>query len=186
MRVRKWATSWRSIQLVGVALLALMAATFAAITISGAGADVASGSSGPYAVPVAPFAAGTPFSSGQPINVVVPANSIFLPTSGINIVECAAPGGVDPTLPAECDGNTVQVGTILPNSDGSFTFTRLPDLRAPGQHHSGRGCEQCGYHAVSPRQPSACLYIGNDQTNFTAPHVFSATLQRAGQRRRSG
>jgi Bacterial Ig-like domain (group 1) len=169
MKVRKWAT-WRSVQLAGVALLALMAATFAAINISGA--DVASGSSGPYAVPVAPFAAGTPFSSGQPINVVVPANSIFLSTSGINIVECAAPGGVDPTLPAECDGNTVQVGTVLPNADGSFTFIGYPIYALPDSISLGEGASNavtCGITAAT----ECVLYIGNDQTNFTAPHVFS-------------
>jgi Bacterial Ig-like domain (group 1) len=169
MRVRKWA-SWRSVQLAGAALLAVMAATFAAITISGA--DVASGSSGPYAVPVAPFAAGNPFSSGQPINVVVPTNSIFLPTSGINIVECAAPGGVDPTLPAECDGNTINVGTILPNSDGSFTFTGYPIYALPDSISLGEGASNavtCGVTAAT----ECVLYIGNDQTNFTAPHVFS-------------
>jgi hypothetical protein len=169
-RARKWA-SWRSVQLAGVALLALMTATLAAITISGA-ASLTSGSSGPYAVPVAPFAAGTPFSSGQPINVVVPANSIFLPTSGINIVECAAPGGVDPTLPAECDGNTINIGTILPNSDGSFTFTGYPIYALPDSILLGEGASNavtCGVTAAT----ECVLYIGNDQTNFTAPHVFS-------------
>ena len=47
---------------------------------------------------------GIPFSSGQNINVVIPANATFSSddglnnnTSGINIVECAAPNGVVPT-----------------------------------------------------------------------------------------
>jgi len=40
----------------------------------------------------------------------------------VNVVECAAPNGVPPTLPLDCDGNTIQGPTILPNADGSINF----------------------------------------------------------------
>jgi hypothetical protein len=175
IRLRKWA-SWRSVQLAGLALLAVMALTFAAISISGAQTP-SQGASGPYAVAVAPFTANTPFSSGQKINVVVPANSLFISTSNVNILECAAPNGVLPTLPNECDGNTIQGPTILPASDGSinlqtqkyglYQLFALPDSISLGE--SASSAVICGNTAAT----ECVLYIGENQGDFTAPHVFS-------------
>ena len=175
MRVRKWA-DWRALQLAGLALLAVMAVTFAAISISGADTP-SQGASGPYAVPVSPFAANTPFSSGQLINVVVPANSLFISTTSVNILECAAPNGVLPTLPSECDGNTIQGPTILPNTDGSnniqtqkygqYPVFALPDSISLGESPSS--AVTCGNTAAT----ECVLYIGENQGDFTAPHVFS-------------
>src|SRR5271170_2757470 len=73
------------------------------------------------AVPVGSSTPG-PFSSGQNINVVVPANSVFNSTTNINVVECSAPGGVVPTDPSACDGNTINGPTLKANSDGSINF----------------------------------------------------------------
>ena len=72
--------------------------------------------------PVSPFTAGRPFSSGQSINVVIPANSVLSPTTNLNVVECSAPGGVIPTDPSTCDGNTINGPTLKPNADGSVNF----------------------------------------------------------------
>jgi hypothetical protein len=175
MRVRKWA-DWRALQLAGLALLAVMAVTFAAISISGADTP-SQGASGPYAVPVSPFAANTPFSSGQLINVVVPANSLFISTTSVNILECAAPNGVLPTLPSECDGNTIQGPTILPNTDGSINLQTqkygqypvfaLPDSISLGESPSS--AVTCGNTAAT----ECVLYIGDAQGDFTQPHIFS-------------
>ncbi len=56
-----------------------------------AGADLTSGTTvATAATPVGTVATG-PFSSGQNINVVVPANTLFSPNTNINIVECEAP-----------------------------------------------------------------------------------------------
>lgn len=161
---------------VSVAMVSAAGALSLAIALP-AGAAVTSGSSGPYAVPVAPFTTGAPFSSGQTINVVVPANTIFPSTSGINIVECAAPNGVDPTLPGQCDGNTIQSYTVMPNSDGSidleseysqgYPIYALPDAISLGEGASN--AVTCGDTAAT----ECVLYIGNDQTNFSASHVFS-------------
>jgi Bacterial Ig-like domain (group 1) len=174
VKVQKW-TGWRAVQLVGLALLVVIAATFAAISVSGA--DPAEGASGPYAVAVSPFTANTPYSSGQEINVVVPANSLFVQTSNVNIVECAAPNGVLPTLPLECDGNTIQGPTILPNTDGSINLQEqgygpyqvfaLPDSISLGESASNQ--VTCGNTAAT----ECVLYIGDNQGDFTAPHVFS-------------
>src|ERR1700683_952236 len=88
-----------------------------------AGAGTGVGSSGNTITNAAqaqsPFTPGT-FDSGQPIDVVVPANSVFNPGASIFILECAAPGGVNPTTSGECDGNTgYQGGTITVQPDGS-------------------------------------------------------------------
>jgi Big-like domain-containing protein len=176
MRLRKWA-GWRAVQLAGLSLLGVIAATFAAFSISGAQTTPTEGASGPYAVAVTPFTADTPFSSGQMINVVVPANGLFVSTSNVNIVECAAPNGVLPTLPLECDGNTIQGPTILPNTDGSINLESqgyglyqvfsLPDSITLGE--SATNQVVCGNSAAT----ECVLYIGENQGDFTAPHVFS-------------
>jgi hypothetical protein len=57
---------------VSVATVSAAGALSLAIALP-AGAAVTTGSSGPYAVAVAPFTTGAPYSSGQIINVVVPA-----------------------------------------------------------------------------------------------------------------
>jgi len=165
---------------VAVTLAAVSAAgAFSLATLtSPAGATTPSqGASGPYAVAVSPFTAGDAYSSGQAINVVVPANSLFVSTSNVNILECAAPNGVLPTLPNECDGNTIQGPTILPNSDGSINLQTqgyglyqvfaLPDSLSLGESPSS--AVKCGDTAAT----ECVLYIGEDQGNFTAPHVFS-------------
>jgi Bacterial Ig-like domain (group 1) len=129
------------------------------------------------AVPVDAFNAGIPFSSDQQINVVVPANSLFIHTSPVNIVECAAANGVLPTLPQECDGNTIQGPTILPGPDGSINLESqryglyqvfaLPDTMILGENASD--AVTCGNTAAT----ECVLYIGENQGDFTQPHVFS-------------
>ena len=110
-------SSWVRLQLAGMVLLVASAATFGLVEVAGA-AGPNSGDTVPGAdVAVGTVATGTPFSSGQNINVVVPAGSLFNPNLNINIVECAAPGGVVPTDPAACDGNTINGPTLKPNAE---------------------------------------------------------------------
>jgi hypothetical protein len=165
---------------VAVTLAAVSAAgafSFAALTSPAGATTPSEGASGPYAVAVSPFTAGDAYSSGQQINVVVPANSLFVSTSSVNIVECAAPNGVLPTLPTECDGNTIQGPTILPNADGSINLQTqgyglyqvfaLPDSISLGETPSS--AVKCGDTAAT----ECVLYIGDAQGDFTQPHVFS-------------
>jgi hypothetical protein len=162
---------------VAVSLAATAAAgTFAALAFSSpASAAPASGDIVPgSAQAVGPVTAGTPFSSGQSINVVIPANSAFAApnnTNGVNVVQCAAPNGVVPSNPAACDGNTIQGSTILPNADGSFTFQgyqvfQLPDVPTLGEGSSGPVCG-------STSATECILFIGNNQNDFTKPHLWS-------------
>jgi hypothetical protein len=166
-------SSWVRLQLAGMVLLVASAATFGLVEVAGA-AGPNSGDTVPgAAAAVSPFTAGTPFSSGQNINVVVPANTIFSPNTNINIVECAAPGGVVPTDPGNCDGNTINGPTLKPNADGSINFQTktgtlyqlfaLPDANL-GETGSGVTC-----NLSNP----CVLYIGDNQGDFTQPHVWS-------------
>ena len=164
---------WTMLQLSGVGLLVA-----AAITLGlgvGAGATPATGDSLPDSAQCAETcAAGIPFDSGQTINIVVPANSAFAApdnNSGVNIVECAAPSGVVPTLPSACDGNTLQNGAQV-NTDGSFTFNGFTVYALPDSVSLGEGASNpvdCGNTAAT----ECVLYIGNNQNDFTAPHLWS-------------
>jgi hypothetical protein len=120
---------------------------------------------------------GTPFSSGQAIDVVVPANGVFTSTTqNINILECAAPNGVVPTSPTACDGETINGNTLNANSDGSLDYEAftgslynvyaLPDKLALGEGSSGPVCG-------STSATECILYIGVNQADFTQPHVWS-------------
>jgi hypothetical protein len=166
---------------VAVTLAAASAAGGFSLAVLAAPAGAAApteGSSVPgAAAAVTPFTAGDAFSSGQNINVVVPANSLFVQTTPVNILECAAPNGVLPTLPAECDGNTIQGPTVRPAADGSinfktstnslYTLYALPDSLILGEGSSN--AVTCGDTAAT----ECVLYIGDAQGDFTQPHVFS-------------
>jgi hypothetical protein len=156
--------------LVGTGLLALLAGP-AAATGPPASSEVPDS-----AVPIGSVTPG-PFSSGQVISVLIPANSVFTPEAGIFIEECAAPGGAAPTDPSQCDGETVQGDTILAGSDGSVDYTAvtnktsgytiyaLPDLTTLGESPSGV--------PVCNLTNECVLYIGQNQNDFTQPHFFS-------------
>jgi len=120
-----------------------------------------------------------PFDSGQLIDVTLPANTVFDGSAygnnntAIKILECSAPNGVIPTQTSQCDGNTV--ATDFPGTDGSIDFVAdngagypvyyLPDSRI-GDSPSG---PKCGNTAAT----ECILYIGNNQNDFTQPHVWS-------------
>ena len=146
-----------------------------AFTSPAGAAGPASGSVVPNAAqPVAPFTAGTPFDSGQNINVVIPANSAFASpdnTTAKKVVECAAPNGVVPTNTAACDGLTVQGPTVVAAADGSLSLTNytvyaLPDSVSLGE---GSGGPVCGNTAAT----ECILYIGDNYNDFTQPHLWS-------------
>jgi hypothetical protein len=158
------------------AAAAAAAGTLAAMAFSSpSGATTpASGSTISTAAQCAETCTPGPFDSGQNINIVVPANSAFASpdnNSGINIVECSAPNGVVPTQISACDGNTLQ-NFVGVNADGSFTYNdytvyALPDSTSLGETTSNP--VTCGNTAAT----ECVLYIGNNQLDFTQPHVWS-------------
>ena len=124
-------------------------------------------------MPIGSFTAGTPFSSGQNIEITIPANSNLTPGDGVNILECSDAGGTVGNLPsgiAQCDGNTIQGSTVLVNSDGSVLYSpyelfALPDKNL-GEASNGTPICNTTHECV--------LFIGQDQNNFAgAPHYFS-------------
>jgi hypothetical protein len=136
----------------------------------------------------APFTAGITFDSGQPINVVIPANSVLTPAQKIFVLECAAPGGVDPVTINSCDGNTAYAGgTISVNADGSidvvnsstnsglpYTMYTLPNGTSLGEPSSGT--PKCGMGSAN----ECVLYIGQgggSDTGLSQPHFFSQPFQ---------
>jgi hypothetical protein len=126
------------------------------------------------AVPQGTFAPG-PFDSGQVIDLSVPANSIFVSTTAVKAVECAAPNGVIPTSTSACDGNTI--ATATPEPDGSvdwlndsasgngYTVYFTPDTHI-GDSPSG---PKCGDTLAT----ECIIYIGDNQLDFTAPHYWT-------------
>jgi hypothetical protein len=125
------------------------------------------------AVPGESFTAGAPFASGQSIDVTIPANSDLQPGNKVNILECGDPGGSLGNLPTDitgCDGKTVQGDTVLVQSNGSVSYDGYSVFALPNVASLGE----------SPTDAPACdlsnecvLYVGENQNDFTAPHVFS-------------
>ena len=172
----RWTGRWlpRAAQLAGVLLLvgtALLAAFPGVARAAPAPGTEVPGS----ALPIGTFTSGTPFSSGQVIQIQIPANPTLTPGAGINVVECAAPGGVAPTNTAACDGNTIQGDTIFAGTDGSVSYTNV----APNHGYTVYALPDANL-GEPPGGTPACdlsnecvLYIGQNQNDFTQPHFFS-------------
>jgi hypothetical protein len=166
---------WTLLQLSGAGLLLAGAATFGLVATAGATGPASGSQITTAAQPVAPFTAGLPFDSGQVIDLVIPANDIFVSTTAVHAVECAAPNGVIPTQTSACDGNTL--ATAFPEPDGSldwvndsasgngYTVYNTPDTHI-GDSASG---PQCG----NTTSTECILYIGDNQLDFTQPHYWS-------------
>ena len=132
------------------------------------------------ALPIGTFTAG-PFASGQVIEVKIPANSTLTPGAGINIVECAAPGGVAPTTPSACDGNTIQGDTVFVGTDGSVDYTNV----APNHGYTVYALPDANLGESSSGTPvcnlsnECVLYIGQNYNDFTHAALLLPALLRA-------
>jgi Bacterial Ig-like domain (group 1) len=167
------------VQLVGVALLAVGASA----ALDATGAHAASITSGPVTLStIGTVTAGTPYSSGQQIDISVAANSTLnlasleaagFPSGAVPIkaLECSDPGALAANLPTnatECQSDTVDVISGA-NSDGSLTINgdtvyALPDNIIFSEGTSGPVCDQA----------DACVIgIFSNQNDFTKPHLFS-------------
>jgi hypothetical protein len=109
---------------------------------------------------------------GESVSVSLGPNAVFTPSSRVNILECADPGGSAANLPksdSTCDGNTIQGNTILVAANGSasdqnYTIYMLPSPELGEQSNNQPVCDQ-----TNP----CVLYVGQNQNDFTAPKVFS-------------
>lgn len=174
-------------------LIKTVSVSAAATACAGIGALAFAGSAGaatsyPNAiVPQTGFTPGTPFDSGQQVDVVVPANSILTPNANIYLLECAAPNGVLPTSTTQCDGNTGYAGgTISVESNGAVDLANdtpfgnlYPIYALPDKHKLGESSPAgatCGLGAAN----ECVLYIGQGgggDTGMALPHVFSQVFQ---------
>jgi hypothetical protein len=119
---------------------------------------------------------GGPFSSGQTVKIVIPANSVFSSGVSIHIIECAksvVTATTDALALPLCDGLTGNGDTVLAGADGSFTYTNqivyaLPDTNLGEGSTNTPKCDTS----------NACVfYIGTDSTHpFSSPHFFSQTF----------
>jgi hypothetical protein len=174
MQIRRLAAKAAAMLLLASPVLFLASGAASADLVNPAGTVTLQGPGG---------TAGTPFSSGQTINIILGANSTLGFNNGASgpyeIIECQAPNGVLPTVPTNnCDQLTG--GTISTvNADGSLAFKSyivyaLPNGPTFGET-AGPGQPNCG------QAPNYCvLYIGNAlgaATAFPAAHVFSAPFQ---------
>ena len=115
---------------------------------------------------------GSPYGNGAVVGIDVGPNPFFAPNSRIEVIECAAPKGVDPVSDATCDGNTAQSGSVLVARDGSFQIPHytLYSLPNTALEETADGIPIC--NATS----ECVLYIGQNQNDFTAPKVFSTAF----------
>ena len=120
--------------------------------------------------PIGPVTAGTPYSSGQTVSVSAPVGSPLPTGANVTLVECAAPNGVLPTLPSQCDPSNTQSGdSINPAADGSFTYNNY-QLYALPDPHLAPSAIVCGNTAAT----ECVVGMFDSYDDFTAPHIFSA------------
>jgi hypothetical protein len=138
-------------------------------------APIASGTQLNAALAYGTFTAGTPFSSGQYIEVNVPANSALSPTGLVKIIECSDPGGLPANLPTTvsgCDTTTIQGDSLVPNADGSFDYY-------PGDVNGDAGYEVIslpsrGPSSITCNLTNACvLWIGDNYNNLLSNQLWS-------------
>jgi hypothetical protein len=93
-----------------------------------------------------------------------------LPT-GIQILECADPGGTAAGLPTDnllCDGTTINPSQINTDAQGSFT-TKYTVYSLDGTHASNIYCDQSHF---------CVLWVGVDYNNsFFGTHAFSTPFE---------
>ena len=181
-RGRRGRAFWLA-QLAGVVLM--IGATASWLIATGAGASTLT--NGPVTLdttPSNPVAAGTPYSSGQSINIEVAANSTLSLTnlesygfSGepkITFLECSDPGGLVANLPTklegECDTNT---GLSLTNesADGSMTLDDYEIFALPDYPIFDEPADST---PVCDASDACVIGIFSNQEDFTDPMLFSA------------
>jgi len=160
-------------KLVLASAAAVLAGTVAGLSVGTASYALTDGSQVANSVSPTGAASTSAFSSGQSIDVSIPANSDLVPGTKVNIEECADPGGTPANLPTNastCDGNTVQGNTVYVNADGSvldldYNVYALPDATSLGEPPTAAPACDATDECV--------LYVGENQGDFSQPHVFS-------------
>jgi hypothetical protein len=100
-------------------------------------------------------------------------NKIFNPHIRLTVIQCADPGGKQADLPTaylnNCDSTTVQTGSLLVQSNGSFDLRSYTIYSLP----SAALDEQPTWTPVCNATHACVLYVGEDYNDFSLPKVFS-------------
>ena len=112
------------------------------------------------------------FSPKEIVEIKVPANSVLQPVQEANILMCADPGAKASNLPidgTDCDGESINTGPSLNIGTGGtvderrYTINTLPTSLEPKDNIP-----------VCNATHACVLYVGQNQNDFRAPHVWSA------------
>jgi hypothetical protein len=131
------------------------------------------------AAPVAPTLQISPppsggYADGQTIDISAGPNAFFTFGNLVNILECGDPGGKTANLPrdeSDCDGLTIQPTTVAINHDGSFSLKGYVVYALPNT----KVLEEPKDSLPICNATHACvLYVGENQSDFTEHHEFSA------------
>ena len=158
---------WGLVGLAGVVVVVVVVVV--AMTAGGSSPSSANGSS---LLTMTPAPSSTSYHNGQTVSISVGPNKQFAPYSRIIIIECANPGGTTASLPTSdltCDGNTVTPYSVLVNKDGSFSAPKYQLFSLPNTQMDETWDDQ----PVCNQTHQCVLYIGQDQTNFRQPKIFS-------------
>jgi hypothetical protein len=160
---------WAVVGLVGVVIVAIVLI----VTLTSGGSSSTPSSDGKPVVVMTPAPGSTTYHDGQSVSISVGPNKYFAPYSRIIILQCADPGGATDALPKSdqtCDGNTVPGYSVLVNKDGSFSAPNYQLSSLPNTKYA----ESYDEEPVCNQSHECVLYVGQDQTNFTQPKIFSA------------
>ena len=147
-------------------------ACLVAILVLLAGCSSSSASAATSQLEVSGTANGWTFHDGQSVTVSMGPNKTFKPGLRLNIIECADPGGSKAKLPTQssaCDEDTIQANSLIPAADGSFSYSGYTMYQLPSEA-LGEGAT---YLPVCNTTHKCVLYVGEDQSDFSKPKVFS-------------
>ena len=187
------------VKTVAVSGAAAMCATAFALTLGSgvAGADL---TSGPTTLStqdsVGTVTPGTPYSSGQSIDVNVAANTTMnaaalngaglSPSGNWYVLECTDPGGTTPpSAPNNCEAATVQIVSGHSATDGSMSLTGANAYTVEDLPNASLGSPtMVGKCDVAPNTCVLGIFSENPWSGptanpaaFTTPHLFSAPFQ---------
>lgn len=163
----------RSVRSTGSVWLALGMACLVGLLAAGCSGNSSSATT-PSPVQINGSASVGSFSNNEQVTVSIGANKILLPHQKVLMIQCADPGGKASNLPTQylnsCDSNTLQGDTVIPNSDGSFSYSgyvmnKLPSTELGEVSDALPVCDESHY---------CVLYVGQDWSDFSKPKVFSA------------
>ena len=162
----------RAPQLLSAVTLVMALAATAGCSSSGSAKTVSSSSSAPQVL-INGASQPDAFHDGQNVKVSMGANKVFRPYLRLVILECSDPGGKVSNLPTQaaekCDVDTIQGGSLIPGSNGSFSWPAYTILQLPSKALN----EGSTFLPVCNTSNPCVLYVGENYNDFSKPKAFS-------------